>query len=143
MQSCWDNFGIDCHWDEKSVEKILLWNPPAIFRFSNLPLEIPGKPNHSSYKLYQIVPQLNEIKNPTLEIWQYSFLIIPENSTFSLINLWKFDLLFLQYPWKFHLLTHPLLPVRYFSFNRPFFLMAHCKEIYLPHPAAFFLLAMM
>ena len=37
----------------------------------------------------------------------YTFLITSENSTFFLINPRKFLLLFLQYPWEFHILYPP------------------------------------
>ena len=105
----------------------------------------------NSYNLYQIVSQLLEIfrfkiRTTALEIPHDFFLITLRNSMWFLINLWKFHLIFLQNPWKFHIHTPAPLPLLFviLSLRNPFFLwIAHCKEIYLPHPAALLLLVIM
>ena len=105
----------------------------VISRFVTLPLEIhktkPGNPQ-------------NCVK-PYSEIPDDIFLIIPRDSTTFLINPWKFCLLFLQYPWKFHIFnplnlnflfwnsplalaiswqTHCVRSVQIRSFSGPYFL---------------------
>ena len=47
---------------------------------------------------------------------QYFFLVTLGNSTLLLINCWKFHMLFLWYPWKFHILNPPPLTVQGFSY---------------------------
>ena len=84
-----------------------LKNPPGIFHFFTLPLEIPDKTEHHPWKFCKVVFHPLEIpspktKTPGNSTW-FFFLVTPGNSTSFLINLWKFHMLFLWYPWKFHI----------------------------------------
>ena len=69
----------------------LFETPPGFFRIFTLPLEIPDKTRLHSKKLHKT-----------------------GNSTLFLISSRKIHLLFLQYPWKFHILNSPPSPVFFF-----------------------------
>ena len=96
-------------------------SPLGIFSFFTLLLEIPGKTKLHPQKLHQIVLHPSEIlrpktKTPGREIPHGYFLITPGNSTLFFIDPKKSHLLFLQYPWKFHILNPPCLV---FFYNSP------------------------
>ena len=55
-----------------------------------------------------------------MEIPNEFFLNTPGNPTSFLIDPWNFDMLFLQYPWIFHVLNHPQPPCLDFFWNSPF-----------------------
>ena len=55
-----------------------------------------------------------------MEIPNEFLLNTPGNPTSFLIDPWNFDMLFLQYPWIFHVLNHPEPPCLDFFWNSPF-----------------------
>ena len=55
-----------------------------------------------------------------MEIPNEFFLNTPGNPTSFLIDPWNFDMLFLQYPWIFHVLNHPQPPCLDFFWNSLF-----------------------
>ena len=57
----------------------------------------------NSAKLRYTTGKFQGQKPRPLEIPHDFFLVTPGNSTSFLINLWKFHMLFLWYPWKFHI----------------------------------------
>ena len=86
--------------------------PPRIFRFvAFLTMEIREKqiftPGNSAKLCY--TPWTFQGHKPRpMEILHNFFLITPENSTSFSINPRNFHMLFLQYPWKFHILNRPV-----------------------------------
>ena len=98
-------------------KKIINWGytsffgkSPEISRYVTLPLAIPDKArlhswNFCNVKLYQLHPlKIPERKTKAIRNSKF-FLITPGNSTSFLTNLWKFCLLFLRQPQKFHVLN--------------------------------------
>ena len=88
-------------------------NPPEIFYFFTLPLEIPGKTmlktsGYSTKLCY--IRSLGNSKAKKKDPWEFHIIFSWSsdhhfgNSTSFLINPWKFHMLFLWYPWKFHML---------------------------------------
>ena len=74
--------------------------PAGIFRLFTLPMEIRDKTRLHSQKLHKIMLHPSEILRPKTKT--------PGNSTLFLISPRKIHFLFLQYPWKFHILNPPL-----------------------------------
>ena len=95
---------------------------PEISRYVTLPLAIPDKTrlyswNFCNVKLYLLHPlKIPERKTKATGNSNF-FLITPGNSTSFLTNLWKFRLLFLRYPQKFHVLNP--LPMFVFLLEQP------------------------
>ena len=79
------------------IEYILFQKSPGIFRLFTLPLEIRDKKRLHSQKLHKIMLYPLEVLRPKTKT--------PGNSMLFLISQRKIHLLFLQYPWKFHILN--------------------------------------
>ena len=94
-------------------------NPPGIFHFFTLPLEILDKTKLNPWIFHKIVLDPLEIPRPkNKDPWKFHiyFLVTLGNSTSFLINPWKSHMLFLWYTWKFHILNPPCLD---FFWNSP------------------------
>ena len=79
---------------------------PGIFRFVTLPLQISDKMRLHLWKFHIIVLHWNfrGQKPKSMAIPHDIFLITPGNSTYFVIDLSHFHILFFQYSWKFHVL---------------------------------------
>ena len=96
--------------------------PPKISRYVTLPLAIPDKTRLHSWNICNVKSyQLHSLKIPETKTKATGnsnfFLITLGNSTSFLTNLWKFRLLFLRYPQKFHVLNP--LPMFIFLLEQP------------------------
>ena len=95
------------------VEDILFFTPPPSLEFLGFLLypwkvEIKqGFAPRNSTKLCYTPRKLYGLKPRPPEIPHDFFLMTPGNSMLFLINSWKTYLLFLLYPWKFHILNPP------------------------------------
>ena len=78
-------------------EEILFEKLPGIFTLFTLPLEIADKIRLHFHKLHKIMLHPSEILRPKTKT--------PGNSTLFLMSPHKIYLLFLQYPWKIHILN--------------------------------------
>ena len=96
---------------------------PGIFRFVILPLEILEKTSFHSWEFCKFVcvtlvtryPWKNsKVKTKTHEV-PHDFFNTPGNSTSFLFDPRNFHMLFLQCPWKFHVLNPPSPPLWIFS----------------------------
>ena len=97
-----------------------LKNPPGIFRFVALPLEIPERTSFHHWRFCKIVWHSLKIprsKTKTHGNSTWFFLEHPWKFYFFLIDSWNFGILFLHYPWKFPILNLPCLE---FFWNNPF-----------------------
>ena len=82
------------------------------FSFFTLPLEVPDKTELHPSKfhkivLYPIEIPMPKVKTPGNSAW--FFLGLAWKLCFILINLWKFHMPFLWYPWKFHIHNRPFV----------------------------------
>ena len=92
---------------------------PGIFRLVTLPLEVPDKmkliPGNSTKLCYTHWNFQGQKPRP-MEISHDFFWITWVNSTSFCIDATNFHILFIQYPWKFHVLN---LPVWILFWNSP------------------------
>ena len=107
--------GMSYFWKKKkqrggAVEDILFQNPPGIFHFFTLPLEIPGKSKLHPWKLHKTLLHLT---------WKL------QDSKYQ--DLWKLHIIFFLIPWKFHIIfdttvleiPYPQPPCLGFFWNNP------------------------
>ena len=95
------------------VEDMFFEKNSGISRFLSLPPRNSRQNKASPWKYCKIVLDHLEIPKP-VEILHDFFLITPGDFILFLTNLWTFRMLFLQYPWIFHILNFPCL----FFFSR-------------------------
>ena len=98
-------------WEHTFLKKTL-----EIFRFVNLPLEIPDKTNLHPWKFQKIVLHPLEFPRPKTKPMEiphdFFFDQLSGNSTSFFIDPCianYFHIIFFQYPWKFHVLLNPCL----------------------------------
>ena len=101
-----------------------LKTPPEDFRFVTLPLEIPEKTSFHLEIQQNCVTSLRNSKVKNQNPWKFhmSFYLNTHGKSASFsIDPWNFYILFLQYPWKFHVLNPTCLV---FFWNSPIWINA-------------------
>ena len=111
------------------VENIIFWK--TFVEFLDLSL-FPKKCQRkqaftpwNSSKLFDSLWKSQGQKPRTMKVPYKFFLNIHGNSTSSLIDVWNFHMLFLQYPWKIHA-SKPTTPCLNFFWNKLIFFLEKC-----------------